>query len=205
MKKLSGQQGVTVLEIVIAIAIAGVLAAAIAPVGSAFLKVLPWEHAEITAMHDLQQLAHWLTQDGNAAQSFTAGTPSDYGTFNGLELAGGSTTRVDVRYYHQDTYVMREVTKNQVLISTERVADNIAEYGDVVFQYTPEDWEYNQFTHLWSYTRAKVVVTANSTVAVDVPRDVVYGTTIEVQLRPQSQREVAMPGIRQRYRRYRDS
>jgi len=194
MKRLSSQQGFTLLEIVIVIAISGLLAAVMSPVVSAFLRVLPWEHAEITAMHDLQQLSHWLTQDGNAALSFTAGTPPDYGTFYGLELAGGGTTRVDVRYFHQGTYMMREVTKNQVLISTERVADNIAEYGDVVFQYTPEDWEYDQFTHLWSYTRAKVVVTVNSTVAADVPRDVIYGTTIEVQLRPQNQREVAMPG-----------
>lgn len=194
MKNLGNQRGFTLLEIIIVIAIVGVLVPGIFLSIGSFLRVLPWEHSELEAMHDLNELTFWVAQDANAAQTFTPGSAPDYGTFSGLELGSGSTIRKNVRYYHQGTYVMREVIMNDALVSLQRVADHIAQYGDVTFQYTPASWVYDQFTLKWTYSESKVAVTAKSTVAADVPRDVVYSANITAELRPQSQRPVVIPG-----------
>ncbi len=198
MRRPSGQQGFTLIEIVIVLAISGILLSVVMAIPASLLSAPIREHAEITAMHDLQELNFWLIQDGNAAISFKSGSSPEYGTFSGYEYATGSSVAIQVRYFYQAHRVIREVTNNAVVSATNMVANNIQRYEDISFQYTPAAWTYDPFTRVWSVTEAKVQVMAKSTVpALDVPAghpDAIFSATIEVHLRPQTQRDVAVPG-----------
>ncbi len=77
----SHSKGFTVLEIVISLAIIGILAASLAGIISLVLSQVPKQSAKL-AIETRHQLArYWIVRDANSAENFTPGTSPDYGTF----------------------------------------------------------------------------------------------------------------------------
>ena len=99
MKK---QAGMTMVELIVAIAITGVIVAFLGTAIYQIITVSEYGNNRLTALHELQNTAHWLNLDGQGALAATGGgqlvlTLSDNSTvtyaLSGAELrrsAGGS-------------------------------------------------------------------------------------------------------------------
>jgi prepilin-type N-terminal cleavage/methylation domain-containing protein len=71
---MKGQQGFTLVELLIATAITGVIFCGL---GEAFHQVVTipeYGNDRMTALHELQNVAHWVNIDGQMAQSATGGS-----------------------------------------------------------------------------------------------------------------------------------
>jgi len=140
MNETKGQHGLTLVELIISLAIAALLVPLVA--GIIFiLQFLPQRtQADIQAQQNLQLVGQWVTLDATRAETFSnaALPPDEYGVFSWTEYGGTLPASIQVTYLYDPatTSLMRKVTRDGVVDRTSVVAQNIANFGDVVFTST---------------------------------------------------------------------
>lgn len=182
-------------EAVVALAITGFLMSIL---GTSFflLSQTPAQLGDqLTALEDLRFAARWLSRDGSLAQSFTTASSPNFGYFSWTDYTAATPASRAVTYTYTGTQLLRQEYQDSLLVSTQAVARNIANYDDVNFQYTAPSFLQNPSTGLWSFLGGIVTATLTSTVRfTGNPTDQIISTTVVGQLRVQSERSVNEPG-----------
>jgi prepilin-type N-terminal cleavage/methylation domain-containing protein len=70
---MKGQQGFTLVELLIATAIMGVIFSGLGEALHQVVTIPEYGNDRLTALHELQNVAHWVNLDGQMAQSATGG------------------------------------------------------------------------------------------------------------------------------------
>ncbi len=195
MRRLAQTGGFTLVEMVVALAVSGMLMSILATSFYMLAKTPAEQSDQLNAVEDLRFAARWLTRDGQLAQTFASGTSPDYGSFSWADYMSSDPVTRSVTYAYSGTYLLRNEYVNSSLVSSQVVARNIADYNDVSFTYSAPQFLQNSTTGLWSLIGGIVTSTITSTVRqTGNPTDQVIGTTIVSQLRAQSERAVNSPG-----------
>ncbi len=126
---MKGQQGFTLVELLIATAIMGVIFSGLGEALHQVVTIPEYGNDRVTALHELQNVAHWVNLDGQMAQSATGGDelvltlPDDSsisytlagtdlvrstGTIN-RTLANNITT---INFSVQDRYITMDITSS---------------------------------------------------------------------------------------------
>jgi len=166
MRKL--RAGFTLVEVVIALAISGIIMASVVTVLSLLLNLPVPMSDELAALDNLRQAVQWVSADARQAESFVAGTQPDYGTFAWVDRFVSPAVAHSVRYYYSaaDSSLVREETAGGSP-SSRVLSTHIAAYGDV------------------SLHESAGVVSASLTVSVDSLRGtIVKSASFTVQRRP---------------------
>jgi len=66
---MNGQKGMTMVELIVAIAVTGVIVAFLGTAIFQIITVSEYGNGRLTAMHELQNSAHWFNLDGQKAVS----------------------------------------------------------------------------------------------------------------------------------------
>lgn len=146
------RNGFTLLEVVISLAIMGILIGSLAAAISLTVAQAP-KNGAILSVEDRQQLArYWLTRDANSAEAFTPGSGTTYGTLTWHDYSVASTNTYQATYYYDSALqaLMRSDSLNGVTQSTVQVASDIQQESDVTF--------------VWSQGQSKITVTLKPTV-----------------------------------------
>jgi prepilin-type N-terminal cleavage/methylation domain-containing protein len=184
MRKLRGPQvakeqgaGFTLVEVLIALAISGLILASIVAILSLLLNLpLPMSD-ELAALDNLRQAVQWISADARQAESFGAGTQPDYGTFTWVDRSVSPAITHSVRYYYSvaDSALMREDTANGS-DSSRMLSTYVAAYSDVSLQ------------------ESAGIVNASLTMSVDSLRGIIAkSASFSVQRRPSAPTPVPTP------------
>ncbi len=71
---MNGQKGMTMVELVVAIATTGIIVAFLGTAIYQIITVSGYGNDRLTATHELQNAAHWFNNDGQEAKAATGGT-----------------------------------------------------------------------------------------------------------------------------------
>lgn len=96
---MKGQQGFTLVELLVVISITGLIASFLGSAVYQMFTVAEYGNSKMTAIHDLQNIANWLNRDGQMASTATGGnqlvlTLPDASTIT-YELTGTELKRSD--------------------------------------------------------------------------------------------------------------
>ncbi len=199
MTSLRRQLGVTILELVAALAIAGIIAPLVGGIIFMLLFFPGRSQADIATQQDLQLLSRWLSTDANRASSITtSGLGSDeYAQFSWTEFGSTSTVAVTVTYSYDttSTSVIREEQRDGATHERNPVARNIDSLGDVTFSVvaTP-GWKRDESTGIYDFRPATVSVSMTSTAEKAGVDDAELSRVVIAELRAQFERGVPTPG-----------
>ena len=71
---MKSEQGFTMIELTVVIAVTGLLLSALGAAIHHIVTVPEYGNDRVTALHELQNVAHWVNIDGQMAQSATGGS-----------------------------------------------------------------------------------------------------------------------------------
>jgi len=128
----AGERGASLVELLIAIAIAVMVTSVLSTTLVQFMLTTRWGNHQLQITNDIQGASLWLGRDALEAASFTPGASPIYGTLN---WADGSQ---QFRYSYQaaDQELIREYYLDGALQSSTTVARHISNPTDVVFNLT---------------------------------------------------------------------
>ena len=158
MKFLKSQLGNSLVELTVAMAIAGIMSVPLAGVIAAQLRIPLKISDEMRTASKLQSSTIVLMNDAVSSQSFTPGVEPEYGTFDWIEFAGAIPVAVSSRYYWEEESVFRVLTWDGSSSAPFLVIGGIEEYSDVVFKNTPSHWKFDPDTNNWAYNRGRIAV-----------------------------------------------
>lgn len=133
--KLKSQAGVTLLEVVVAVAIMGFILAPLATILNLFVFLPSRWDTSLSLINDSRAVGHAIAADARQAQTFVAGAEPDYGTFSWTDRTGSTTSSVSVLYFWSSAdgeLVRRETVDGAVTDRT--IAGGILAYSDVTLQ-----------------------------------------------------------------------
>ncbi|MBI2865742.1 MAG: prepilin-type N-terminal cleavage/methylation domain-containing protein [Chloroflexi bacterium] len=176
-------RGFTLVEVVIALAVTGLLVTTLVAALSLTLTQVPKEGAKLSVENRIQLARYWLTRDANSAEGYTTGTSPMYGTYTWEDYTGETTVTYQAIYYYNPTLkaLMRQEKMDGVVQSTVQVAADIQQESHVAFA--------------WSPAQSKVTVTLTPTV-LEAPAigDITRTATVVAWLRYESEPLVSPPG-----------
>lgn len=126
---MKGEQGLTLVELLIATAIAGFILGILGMAIHHVVTIPEYGNERVTALHELQNVAHWVNVDGQMAQSATGGdelvlTLPDASSVNytlvGTDLLRTTSTSnrtlakniTSVNFSIQDRYITMDITSS---------------------------------------------------------------------------------------------
>jgi type II secretory pathway component PulJ len=71
---MKGQSGMTLVDLIIAVAITGIIVVFMGVAVFQIVKVSAYGNDELTALHEMQNAAYWLNNDGQGAKAATGGS-----------------------------------------------------------------------------------------------------------------------------------
>jgi hypothetical protein len=195
MKKFSGQLGVTLLEVVVGMAITGIIAVPLVAVLGTQLSTPVKLVSNVKSTQGVQRSILVFSEDPASAQTFTPGVEPDYGTFSWFELTGDIPVLQSSRFFFQDGAVFRELTRSGEPSPALVVASSIAQYGDVFFQHVAPEWIFDVPSKTWNYTEGKMEISITQTIRSDRDETVAAINTrnLAVDFRPQLRRPDVPP------------
>jgi len=135
------ERGVTLIEVLLAVMVIGLMMPAIGAALVMFLTVPARESDELNAIHQVRVVADWITWDGMRAEEFAAGSDPVYGTFSWEDRTGEIIYYHEVEYRWEDGKLIRQDSvkrweNNDWIYDSESeiaIARNIGNYSDVEF------------------------------------------------------------------------
>ena len=126
---MKGQQGFTLVELLIVTAIMGVIFSGLGEALHQVVTIPEYGNDRVTALHELQNVAHWVNLDGQMAQSATGGNElvltlpdnSSIGyTLAGTDLVRSTSTAnrtlanniTTINFSIQDRYITMDITSS---------------------------------------------------------------------------------------------
>ncbi len=152
LRARAGERGFTFLEVVIALAVSGLVVSTLAGALSLALVQVPKQGAKLAIEGQHQLARYWVARDANSAEQYTVGTSPTYGTFTWRDFSGESTVTYEAAYYYDSALkaLMRQEKMTSAVQDTFQVATGILQQSDVSFA--------------WSAGQRKVTVSITSTV-----------------------------------------
>ena len=196
MRILAGQRGSTLLEMITALAISGMIAAPLAALFSSQLRLPAKVVSELKSAQQTQKSTQVISRDTMSARSFAPGQAPVYGTFSWIELTGDEPIPVTARYLwdQEQKELLRLLTRGGVANPANKVISGIREYGDVSFQNTPPNWSYDQASKNWSYTEGKIEVNITQTLESGAGFESTISTErLVADFRPQTELPAPLP------------
>ena len=111
MKGYRSQSGVSLLELLVSIAIIGVIMAALSTGIYQIVKVTSRGRDRLTALHDLENAIHWIGRDGQMADATDLGDgepPVSTMTLTWIERCGTEEIAHSITYSVSGTELMRD-------------------------------------------------------------------------------------------------
>ncbi|GEM_PF-1808234 len=176
-------RGFTILEVVIALGVSGLLVATLAGTLSLTMAQVPKQGAKMAVENRLELARYWITRDANSSESYTLGTSPQYGTFAWRDFSGEATVNYQTIYYYDPTLgaLMRQEKRDSITQSTFQVAADILQEGDVAFN--------------WSAAQQKVTVVITPTIQeAHAVGDISRTGTLVAFLRYEAEGVVSPPG-----------
>ncbi len=178
-----GSAGMTLIEVIIGLAIAGLLIVPVAGVISLALAQTPRDNARL-AVENIQELSrYWISRDANSADTYTEGVSPEYGTFTWRDFSSPGAPTYEVTYYYDSLSksLMRREERDSVVQDNSHVATDIQQATDVAFT--------------WSPGQNKVTVTIMPTVLeASAVGDASRSATVVGYLRHEAESMVSPPG-----------
>ncbi len=179
---MKAEKGFTLIEVVIGLAITGILATIVAAAIPMALAWAPRQANELSVEEDLSFARYWLTRDANAAETFVPLSAPQYGTLRWSNFSGASMVSYNVTYSYDSatTSLIRAEWQNNVLQSSLPIARKILSQNAT------------QFT--WSAGTRRLTANVTSTI-VDAPGvgDHSRSATVVTTLRPVAESTVSPP------------
>lgn len=198
MSASGGQRGFSLIELVISLAIAGVIVPLIGGIVFLLMFFPSRSQADIEAQQDAQLLSQWITIDANRARDFstTSLAPLEYGVFAWTEFGGAAPVSVEVTYFYDQaaTSLVRKLERNGAFEGRNTVASNIASFEDANFAFSAPAWELIPATGLFEFRPGQVSVIATSTVEKIGQDSLQVGISVIAEFRTQFDRAVPTPG-----------
>lgn len=129
LKRLQSDEGVSLVEVLVGIAIAAGIVAVLGTAVYQFFTVTRWGNNRMLVAADHQTALLWLSRDSAEAESFVPGSGNDYGSF---EWPGGDPYFL-YRFDPSENTLVRDHFQGAALQSSRVVARNVAAQGDVTF------------------------------------------------------------------------
>jgi prepilin-type N-terminal cleavage/methylation domain-containing protein len=132
---LESQAGVTLLEVVVAVAIMGLILAPLATILNQFVFLPSRWDTSLALSNDSRAVGQAIATDARQAQTFIAGANPNYGTFSWTDRTGSATSSVSVLYFWDSAnleLVRRETVDGATTDRT--VAGGILDYSHVILQ-----------------------------------------------------------------------
>jgi prepilin-type N-terminal cleavage/methylation domain-containing protein len=104
---MKGQAGMTLVELITAIAITGVIIVFMGTAVFQIVKISAYGNDEFTALHEMQNAAYWFNNDGQEAKAATGGNQLV------LTLTDNST----ITYSLQGTKLLRNANSQQMTLA----------------------------------------------------------------------------------------
>lgn len=183
MKEVRSVSGFTLIEVVIGLAIMGLLVSPLAATISLALAQTPRDNAKLSVENTQALARYWITKDANSADSYSEGTSPEYGTFAWRDYSGAGAPTCEVTYYYDSgsKSLMRREKRDSVVQDTSHVATDIQQAADVVFT--------------WSPSQNKVTVTVTPTVLeASAVGDASRSASVTAYLRHEAEPAVSPPG-----------
>lgn len=133
------EKGFTLVEVVIGLAITGLLATIVAAAIPAVMTWAPRQANKLSVEEDLSFARYWLTRDANAAETFIPLSAPQYGTLRWSDFRGASMVSYNVTYSYDSATasLIRAEWQNNVLQSSLPIARKILSQNDTQFTWSP--------------------------------------------------------------------
>jgi prepilin-type N-terminal cleavage/methylation domain-containing protein len=137
---MKNQRGMTMVELIVAVAITGVIVAFLGTAVYQIITVSEYGNDKFTAMHELQNAAYWFNKDGQEAVTATGGnqlvlTLSDSSTVtytlvsSELRRTAGAGQLILARNIKSLNFTVNTRLATMKLVSTPQGRSNVSETG----------------------------------------------------------------------------
>ena len=135
---MKSEKGFTLIEMVIVLAITGILVTVVAAAIPMALAWAPRQANELSVEEDLSFARYWLTRDANAAETFIPLSAPQYGTLRWSNFSGASMVSYNVTYSYDSatTSLIRAEWQNNVLQSSLPIARKILSQNATQFTWS---------------------------------------------------------------------